>query len=100
MKDNLDLQIELDVLSGDLEKINKDLENRTRIRDQLEGKLELLMERLLNEYGLPSVDVALEKLEVLKCEIKTLSIECGDKLTELKEKIRKFDERATKVDRE
>jgi len=89
---------DLDVLTDSLEKINKDLESRRRLKDQLVGKLNTLMERLNTDFGLTSIDVALNEIDLLKVDIASLSTECNTMLNDLKESIRKFDERATKVD--
>jgi len=89
---------DLEVLTESLQKINKDLESRKRLKDQLVGKLDTLMERLNTDFGLTSVEVAHGEIAILKANIASLAIDCNDKLTNLKESIRKFDERVAKVD--
>ena len=96
-KDSLDA---IEVITNDLNKIKKDLDSRIRLRDQLVGKRDTLLEKLVNDFKIPTVELAEKELSVCRLKIKTLFSECETKLVELKKKIKEFDEQSTKMGRE
>ena len=62
-------EIKLKEKEKELKNIKEDLEIKQKNRDQLQGKLDSLMERLEKDYDLKTLEEAQEELKALSKEI-------------------------------
>jgi len=70
----------------DLNQIKKKIEEAKREKAKYEGRLDELMKRLKEEFGIKSVQQARKKLTILEKKVDSLEEEIESRLQELKTK--------------
>jgi len=70
----------------DLIELRKTIDQKKQDKTRMEGQLSEMLKRLSDDHQYDSVDVAKQNVSTMKAEREDLTVEFGERITQLKEK--------------